>query len=374
MKTKPSAWMPLYVGDYLRDTAHLSTSEHGAYFLMLMHAWTHGGELPGDGPRLCIITKMSAKDWRHSGDILMAFFQRHGAMLRHKRLDLELANATTLTERRRTAGRLSAEARGRHRQNGETPPSPENKEEKMNISRKQSDRAENIPNVKLCERSANGQQTVSKTREKREQNARPSPSPSPRKKEKRAGLRPVVTLAGDRHGTDPPANRSRSGGNRDETEAVAELVLRPPDAPAARAGPGPTAILEWAVGVWNRVCGGRLSPVVKITNARRDAFLRRWRDDFAEDAQAWERFCERVAASPFLTDAEGKNRARWRANFDFVLEPRTSAHRGRPLGPRRRPGKSRSVGDLRRNAGRTRTRLRPGDDRDEHGAFRPRTH
>ena len=83
MKTKPSAWMPLYVGDYLRDTAHLSTSEHGAYFLMLMHAWTHGGELPGDGPRLCIITKMSAKDWRHSGDILMAFFQRHGAMLRH---------------------------------------------------------------------------------------------------------------------------------------------------------------------------------------------------------------------------------------------------------------------------------------------------
>ena len=116
MKTKPSAWMPLYVGDYLRDTAHLSTSEHGAYFLMLMHAWTHGGELPGDGPRLCIITKMSAKDWRHSGDILMAFFQRHGAMLRHKRLDLELANATTLTDRRRTAGRLSAEARGRHRQ------------------------------------------------------------------------------------------------------------------------------------------------------------------------------------------------------------------------------------------------------------------
>ena len=37
-----NAYMPFYVGDYLGDTSHLSTIEHGAYMLLLMHYWCHG--------------------------------------------------------------------------------------------------------------------------------------------------------------------------------------------------------------------------------------------------------------------------------------------------------------------------------------------
>jgi uncharacterized protein YdaU (DUF1376 family) len=52
-------WMPLYIADYRKDTAHLSAAEHGAYLLLIMHYWSTGS-LPVEDAPLARIAAMTA--------------------------------------------------------------------------------------------------------------------------------------------------------------------------------------------------------------------------------------------------------------------------------------------------------------------------
>lgn len=104
-------WLPLYPADYLRDTAHLSTLEHGAYLLLLMATWTAGGKLPDDPKRLARIARLDADEWAESGDVLMAFFHRQNGKLVHRRVTAELGKADRLIEQKKAAGKASAKAR-----------------------------------------------------------------------------------------------------------------------------------------------------------------------------------------------------------------------------------------------------------------------
>ena len=51
-------WMPLYIADYLADTAHLRAPESGAYLHLIMHYWRRGS-LPDNDRQLATIAKMT---------------------------------------------------------------------------------------------------------------------------------------------------------------------------------------------------------------------------------------------------------------------------------------------------------------------------
>jgi uncharacterized protein YdaU (DUF1376 family) len=93
-------WMPLYVGDYLGDTGHLTTAQHGAYLLLMMHYWRKG-ELPDDDGQLSKITKLTLKTWCEYRPTLQGFF--HDGW-KHNRIDAELAKMMRVSEKRAIAG------------------------------------------------------------------------------------------------------------------------------------------------------------------------------------------------------------------------------------------------------------------------------
>lgn len=82
--------MRLYVADYLSDTTHLTTTEHGAYLLLIMAYWRNDGPLPDDDKKLARIVGMKEKEWAKTRQTVADLFQVTAGHWRHKRIDAEL--------------------------------------------------------------------------------------------------------------------------------------------------------------------------------------------------------------------------------------------------------------------------------------------
>lgn len=106
------AWMPLYVADYLADSGHLTTTEHGAYLLLIMHYWRMGS-LPIHDGQLARIAKCSIKEWKKLAPTLQSYF--HSGWC-HKRIDAEIENARLKYESRRKAGVIGNNAKAMRKQ------------------------------------------------------------------------------------------------------------------------------------------------------------------------------------------------------------------------------------------------------------------
>lgn len=103
--------MQLYVADYLGDTRHLTTEQHGAYLLLLMSMWRADGRLPNDDKKLSRIAGCTPSRWaRIKGDVL-AFFETDGDSLANKRLGLELEKASEKSSKRAVSGSRGGRAK-----------------------------------------------------------------------------------------------------------------------------------------------------------------------------------------------------------------------------------------------------------------------
>jgi len=104
-------WMPLYIGDYLRDTTRLTVAEHGAYLLLIMDYWVNGPP-PDDDRELARIARTPLNVWRrYRRGQLIKMFTCHGGRWIHKRVEIERERARRLNEKKRNGGRASVSSR-----------------------------------------------------------------------------------------------------------------------------------------------------------------------------------------------------------------------------------------------------------------------
>jgi len=100
--------MPIFWGDFLANTLHLSAQELGAYLLLIAHAWENSGTIRGITiARLGRIAKVAPQHWPRVWKTLEPFFELElkGSLywVSHSRVLKELARADEISWKRKSA-------------------------------------------------------------------------------------------------------------------------------------------------------------------------------------------------------------------------------------------------------------------------------
>lgn len=137
-------YMRLYWGDYLKDTHHLTRSQHGAYLMLIGAMWNAGGKLPNDDKVLARRALCTPSEWAGMRDVILAFFQVRRGKLTHKRIASELAKYEATIGKRKVAGKRGSEVtHGKRKASGaanakhlptKPEPEPEGSEELLHSS------------------------------------------------------------------------------------------------------------------------------------------------------------------------------------------------------------------------------------------------
>lgn len=100
------AYLPLFGSDYLADTRHLSTEEHGAYLLLMMAAWRQDDcDLPADDHKLARIVGLTMRKWLTIKATILEFWTVENGRIFQARLRKERGFADQKSESNRQNAR-----------------------------------------------------------------------------------------------------------------------------------------------------------------------------------------------------------------------------------------------------------------------------
>jgi uncharacterized protein YdaU (DUF1376 family) len=103
------AFIAFYTGDYQRKTQHLTTLQHGAYFLLLQHCWANDGRIPLEPESRAAIARMTLPEWKKIAPVVDRFFDAGGY---NKRASEEVAKAEMISTKRALAGAIGGHRSG----------------------------------------------------------------------------------------------------------------------------------------------------------------------------------------------------------------------------------------------------------------------
>jgi uncharacterized protein YdaU (DUF1376 family) len=107
---KTDIWMPVFIGDYLADTMHLSTEQHGAYLLLLFHLWRRGS-LRDEDAVLAKISGLGERAWELHRPVLAEFFRIQDGLWQHGRVEKEKARVAATKQSKTKKAKLAASSR-----------------------------------------------------------------------------------------------------------------------------------------------------------------------------------------------------------------------------------------------------------------------
>lgn len=299
MSARP--WMPLYVRDYLVDTATLSLEEHGAYVLLLMYQW-HTGPLVDDEKSMAKLLRITPRRWREIRPKLADFFEISDGKWAQKRLENEREKALDISSKRASSGREGGKAKSL-------------KSQDTSLAN-----ATNLP--------ADCQEVATTNGEANPSCAHARSQPQPQSQDSRSSLRSDSS----------PAGSADAGPTVEPTGDPTAMVItgaepigglfggEPPDLsdgkpidtlspPAARRADE----VDEAFRAYNAVAERVGLPVAqKLTEPRERALRARLKD--CGGLAGWRVAMEKLEASPFCT---GQNAQGWRADLDFVLQAKS---------------------------------------------------
>lgn len=94
--SKADIWMPLYLGDFFKDTISLTPDERSFYLMTLVYLWTLKGEASLEDLR--VATGYSRTIFEKKFKKISKFFEKKDDLFSQKRLSIELAKAIKNSE------------------------------------------------------------------------------------------------------------------------------------------------------------------------------------------------------------------------------------------------------------------------------------